>query len=93
MDIDIRIELPVLWQGTFEKKKWNSVNFIVGANGTGKSLFAEQLKLQLGQKGFKVRQLTAERLAGFEKTNYNYYTNSQIGGGLNISYFNDSIVR
>ena len=89
MDIDIRIELPVLWQGTFEKKKWNSVNFIVGANGTGKSLFAEQLKLQLGQKGFKVRQLTAERLAGFEKTNYNYYTNSQIGGGLNISYFND----
>lgn len=89
MDIDIRIELPVLWQGTFEKLKWNSVNFIVGANGTGKSLFAEKLKQQLGQKGFKVRQLTAERLAGFEKTNYNYYTNSQIGGGLNISYFND----
>lgn len=87
MDIDIRIELPVLWQGTFEKRQWNSVNYIVGANGTGKSLFVEQLKQQLGQRGLKVRLLTAERLAGFEKTNYIYFTSSQLGEGLNISQF------
>ena len=87
MDIDIRIELPLIWEGLFEKHTWNSVNYIVGANGTGKSLFADKLKQQLSQNGYSVRSLTAERLAGFEKTNYNYYTNSQLGGGLNISYY------
>lgn len=63
------------------------MNFIVGANGTGKSLFSDQLKNQLANSGFKVRQLTAERLAGFEKTSYNYFTSTQLGEGLNISQF------
>ena len=88
MIIDIRISLPNLWEGEFVKTTWNSVNFIVGANGTGKSLFSEQLKQQLVQHRYKVRLLTAERLAGFEKSNYDYFTNSQIRSGLNISQFN-----
>lgn len=89
MNIDIRIQLPQLWEGEFVKTIWNSVNFIVGANGTGKSLFSDQLKSQLQNQRYKVRQLTAERLAGFERTNYSYFTHSQIEGGLNISQFND----
>lgn len=88
MEINIRIELPMLWKGTFEKSSWNSVNFIVGANGTGKSLFSEQLKNNLRNNGFRVRSLTAERLAGFEKTDYSYFSSSGIGQGLNISNFN-----
>lgn len=89
MNIDIRIQLPQLWKGEFVKTTWNSVNFIVGANGTGKSLFSDQLKSHLQNRGFRVRQLTAERLAGFERANYSYFTSSLIGSGLNISQFND----
>lgn len=87
MNIDIKIHLPQIWEGEFTKSTWNSVNFIVGANGTGKSLFSDQLKDQLANKGYKVRLLTAERLAGFEKTNYSYFTSTQLGDGLNISQF------
>lgn len=89
MNIDIKIHLPQIWEGEFAKSTWNSVNFIVGANGTGKSLFSDQLKNQLAGKGYRVRLLTAERLAGFEKTNYSYFTSSQLGSGLNISQFRE----
>jgi hypothetical protein len=89
MNIDIRIKLPQLWEGEFVKTTWNSVNFIVGANGTGKSLLSDQLKGQLQRKGYKVRLLTAERLAGFEKSNYNYFSSSGFNQGLNISQFNE----
>lgn len=88
MNIPIRIELPQIWSGSFEKNEWNSINFIVGPNGTGKSLLSNQLYDKLKGKGYKVRLLSAERLSGFEKSNYNYFTNSQLEQGLNISYFN-----
>lgn len=87
MNIPIKIELPQIWPGTFEKNEWNSINFIVGPNGTGKSLLSNQLFEKLKGKGFKTRLLSAERLSGFEKTNYNFFTNSQIEQGLNISKF------
>ena len=85
MNIDIRIQLPQLWEGEFIKSTWNPVNFIVGANGTGKSLLSDQLKEQLLRKGYKVRQLTAERLAGFERADYSYFTSSQLTQGINLS--------
>ena len=66
MNIPVNIEIPQIWPGTFSKNEWNSVNFIVGANGTGKSLFSNRLKEQLQRQGFKVRLLSAERLSGFE---------------------------
>lgn len=89
MDIEIKIELPALWKGEFVKTTWNSVNFIVGANGTGKTLFSEKLKQQLANKGYRVRTLTAERLAGFERSNYAYFSSSGISSGLNISQFSE----
>lgn len=85
MNIDIRIQLPQLWKGEFVKTTWNSVNFIVGANGTGKSLLSDQLKEQLQRRGYRVRQLTAERLAGFERADYSYFTSSQLTQGINLS--------
>ena len=88
MNIPIKIELPKIWPGTFEKAEWTSINFIVGPNGTGKSLLSNQLYDKLKGKGYKVRLLSAERLSGFEKSNYNYFTSSQLEQGLNISYFN-----
>jgi len=88
-NIDLTIRVPELWgDNTFTKKEWGHINLLVGANGTGKSLFAEQLKTQLVSKGFKVRTLSAERLSGFEKQNYTYFTSSHFDNGLNISQFN-----
>ena len=87
MNVPVNIEIPQIWPGTFSKNEWNSVNFIVGANGTGKSLFSNELKEQLQSQGFKVRLLSAERLSGFEKESYSYFTSSQIKEGLNISNF------
>lgn len=87
INIPIQIQLPNIWEGTFQKSSWNSINFIVGANGTGKSLFSVELKNALSQQGLKVRLLSAERMAGFEKSDYNYFTSSQVSQGLNISNF------
>ncbi|MDR1878490.1 MAG: AAA family ATPase [Bacteroidales bacterium] len=71
--IPVKISLPEIWQGEFEKNEWNPINFIVGANGTGKSLFSDKLKAQLKSKDIKARLLTAERLSGLEKQSYSEF--------------------
>lgn len=89
MNIQINIQLPQIWQGTFTKNEWNSINFIVGANGTGKTLLSNALRDKLREKGYIARILSAERLAGFEKESYVYFASSQIRDGLNISNFGE----
>ncbi|KAA6332775.1 hypothetical protein EZS27_018754 [termite gut metagenome] len=76
INIPVKISLPEIWQGEFEKNEWNSINFIVGANGTGKSIFSEKLKEQLKSKQLKVRLLTAERLSGLEKQSYSEFNSN-----------------
>jgi len=98
INIPIKISLPEIWQGEFEKNEWNPINFIVGANGTGKSLFSEKLKEHLQSNAIsngmneklplRIRLLTAERLSGLEKANSGYFSNSNFTDGLNISQFN-----
>ena len=89
MNIPITIQLQTLWgTQTFSKSDWGNINLIVGPNGTGKSLFADQLKAQLTQSGYKPRLLNAERLSGLEKQNYSGFTHgSAFNQGLNISEF------
>lgn len=88
IDIPINISLPELWSTkTFTKNEWGEINLIVGPNGTGKSLFAEQLKNQLNSKGYKTRLLNAERLSGLEKQEYSYFGSSGFSNGINISNF------
>ena len=87
MNIQISIQLPQIWQGTFTKNEWNPINFIVGANGTGKTLLSNALRDKLRGGGINPRILSAERLAGFEKESYSYFSNSQLHDGLNISNF------
>ena len=90
INIPINISLPNLWKTkTFTKNEWGDINLIVGPNGTGKSLFADQLKNQLIQKGYKTRLLNAERLSGLEKQEYYHYSGSNFTQGLNISQFDD----
>jgi hypothetical protein len=86
MKLEMNIQIPLLWPGVFTKSHWAPVNYIVGPNGSGKSLLAEQIlsNLRMNSNGLKVRHLTAERLSGFEKNNYSYYSNSQINQGLDV---------
>lgn len=75
ISIPVSISLPQLWSTkSFNKNEWGEINLIVGPNGTGKSLFSDQLKTQLKNNGYKVRLLNAERLSGLEKTNYQNFT-------------------
>jgi hypothetical protein len=95
MNIPIAIQLKQLWgTETFTKSEWGNINLIVGPNGTGKSLFADQLKEQLNVQGIKTRLLNAERLAGLEKQDYAGFTGMFDHGngfkkGFNISNFED----
>lgn len=89
INIPINISLNQLWGGkAFIKSDWGCVNLIVGPNGTGKSLFADQLKSQLSQN-FIPRLLNAERLSGLEKQDYIYFGRSGLTSGFDISQFSN----
>lgn len=69
MHIPVTAQIPDLWgEQTFTKSEWGGVNYLVGPNATGKTRFAEQLKNALSSAGTKPRYLSAERLAGLEKS-------------------------
>ena len=87
INVPIKIKIPEIWSGEFEKNEWGPINFLVGANGTGKSLLSLKISNGFSAKGYLPRLLTAERLAGFEKKNYNFFTSDQLAQGLNISIF------
>lgn len=87
MELRITVSLPVLWDGTFEKNEWGGVNFLIGPNGTGKTLFANELKKQCQNQGMKPRYLNAERLAGLERQQYGNFGYSNLHDGFTISQF------
>jgi pantothenate kinase-related protein Tda10 len=66
MNLSVQISIPFLWDGqTFHKDEWGAINFLVGPNGTGKTLFAEQLRTQCQNQGMIPRYLSGERLYGW----------------------------
>jgi len=88
MDLKIKISIPILWGGRiFQKDKWGSINYLVGPNAAGKTLFAEELRQQCEKQGLKVRSLNSERLAGLERQEYGIFGHSNIAHGLNIGQF------
>ncbi len=87
MDLNVTIRLPVLWEGTFEKKDWGYVNFLIGPNGTGKTLFATELKTQCQNQGMKPRYLNAERLAGLERQHYGNFSSTNLHEGFTINQY------
>lgn len=87
---NINISIPFLWgEQQFVKNEWGFINYLVGANGTGKSLLAEQLKNQFSSDGFSPRYLSAERLVGLEKQNEGRYGGGTMQNGFDISLFSD----
>ena len=84
----VDITIPLLWGDQhFIKNKWGAINYIVGANGTGKSLLADQLKARFNTDGFQSRYLNAERLVGLEKKDISYFGGGSLKNGFNISEF------
>ncbi len=87
IEIPVQITLQDLWGSSpFENKTWWPINFLVGANGTGKTRFADQLRNHLGHAQLKPRFLGADRLSGLEKGSV-YGHSSAFGSGLNIGNF------
>ena len=78
MQIPVDIQINFLWGDEhFVKNEWGSITYIVGANGTGKSVFAEKLKETLKQNGLRVRYFGADRI-----TNLASKWDDTIGGSL-----------
>jgi hypothetical protein len=85
---DVDITIPLLWGNEhFIKKDWGYINYLVGANGTGKSLLAEQIKNHFSNNGYSARYLNAERLLGLEKKDVSYYGGASLNRGFDISNF------
>ena len=61
--VETKVRLPFLWgRAVFKKSYWNQINLIVGPNGSGKTLLAEEICRQFEEKGYKVDFLRSERL-------------------------------
>ena len=60
--IETKTKIPFLWgKSAFKKSEWSQVNLIVGPNGSGKTLLAEELACQFEENGKKVLFLRADR--------------------------------
>ncbi|WP_429178814.1 ATP-dependent nuclease [Aeromonas salmonicida] len=87
---NVDISIPLLWgEDHFTKNEWGYINYIVGPNGTGKTLLAEQLKNQFSNGGFTARYLSAERLVGLEKKHEGRFGGAALAQGFDISLFDD----
>lgn len=87
---NIDISIPMLWNDLrFTKNTWGHINYIVGPNGTGKSLLADELKKEFNTGGFTSRYLSAERLTGLEKKMEGRFGGATLVQGFDISLFAD----
>lgn len=87
--IDLKLMLQVPWKDeNFEMSEIGYINYLVGANGTGKTQFSEQLKNFFNSRGLKCRVLSADRLNGMGFSSKNIQSGH--GGYVaNQSHFHD----
>ena len=87
---NIDISIPFLWgDNHFVKNEWGFINYLVGPNGTGKSLLAEQIKNKFNGNGLQTRYLNAERLVGLEKQQEGRFGGGTLQRVFDITYFED----
>lgn len=82
--------LTFLWGNAhFIKNEWDTITYIVGPNGTGKTIVAERLRNEFKVAGLNVRYFSAERLNALaNKWDRNGYLQSDnLRNGLNIGDF------
>ena len=93
MQIPVDIQIDFLWgEQHFQKDEWGAITYIVGGNGTGKSIFAEKLKQQFGENGLKVRYFGADRianLAGKWDAVGGQFAYDKLSKGLDISSYQE----
>lgn len=62
--VPVKIKIPFLWGRTFFKKEnWSQINVIVGPNGSGKTLIANQLAQHFANAGYSVRLFNTDLIA------------------------------
>lgn len=83
------MSIPYLWDGILEKNNWGALNFLIGPNGTGKTIFVNELQRHFPSHGLHPRYLSAERLAGLERQQYGTFS-SQVftEASHSINYIN-----
>ncbi|MBQ7753708.1 MAG: AAA family ATPase [Treponema sp.] len=60
--LDVKVKLPFLWgKAVFKKSEWPQINLIVGPNGSGKTLLAQEISRHFEAAGKKVRFLQTEK--------------------------------
>ncbi len=60
--VETRVKIPFLWgKSVFKKNCWSKINLIVGPNGSGKTLLAEELAFQFADAGYFIEYLKSER--------------------------------
>ncbi len=61
--IETRVRLPFLWgKAAFKKSNWTQVNLIVGPNGSGKTLLANEIATQFRNYDLDVAFLRSDRI-------------------------------
>lgn len=92
MNINVDISVDYLWGDKhFVKNEWGNITYVVGANGTGKTIFAEELRDIFQFKGLDARYFGAERIHALARKwdNHGYLSSDSLQNGLNIGFFND----
>ena len=61
-ELETRVRVPFLWgKSVFKKTRWSQINLIVGPNGSGKTILAQELTKQFEAAGKSVKFISAER--------------------------------
>ena len=56
--LDVKVKLPFLWgKAVFKKSEWPQINLIVGPNGSGKTLLAQEISSKFSTAGYRVNFL------------------------------------
>ena len=61
-ELETKVRVPFLWgKSVFKKSRWSQINLIVGPNGSGKTILAQELTKQFEAAGQSVKFISAER--------------------------------
>ena len=61
-ELETKVRVPFLWgKSVFKKSRWSQINLIVGPNGSGKTILAQELTKQFEASVKSVKFISAER--------------------------------
>ena len=61
-ELETKVRVPFLWgKAVFKKTRWSQINLIVGPNGSGKTILAQELTKQFEAAGKSVKFISEDR--------------------------------